>query len=191
MMTNRKDQHACTGHHHAGLNRRGFLQVGALSALGLTLTDFLRLEAASAATADLAHPAPGKGPAPGRRAKSVLLIYTMGGVSHIDTFDPKPDAPATVRGEFGLIPTNVAGVRFTDQVPLLARQLDKCALIRSASHAETDHGVAMYTMLRGYTQPPNIDPVAGHAGTHPTMGAVASHELPEQGGLPPYICVPG
>src|SRR5437588_11433777 len=87
------------------------------------------------------------------RADSVLVVWPEGGVSHHDTFDPKPLAPAEVRGEFGTLETSVAGVRFSDRIPALARQMRRIALVRCAQHQEADHGVATYYMLRGSDQP--------------------------------------
>src|SRR5262245_30262522 len=125
----------------APMSRRGFVKAGTLSAFGLSSSHYL--ERAQAATT----------PA---RAKSVLLIYAMGGISHHDSFDPKPDAPAEIRGEFATIPTRLPGTRFTEYVPRLAGMLDRFALVRSVQHFERDHGVGAYYMLRGYTQP---DPI--------------------------------
>src|SRR2546423_215556 len=122
----------------AGLGRRSFLKAGVLSALGLTLPQYLALQAAQKATKP--------------RAKSALLLYTMGGISHHDSFDPKPGAPREVRGEFGTIATRLPGIRFSDHVPLLARDADRYTLLRSVCHRETDHGVGAYLMLRGYSQ---------------------------------------
>src|SRR5437016_169081 len=90
----------CPGYRRTALSRRGFLKVGTLGAIGLSLSLYLALRAAA-------------GPTPAK-AKSVLLLYTMGGISHHDSFDPKPDAPAEVRGEFRTIPTCVPGVRFSE-----------------------------------------------------------------------------
>src|SRR5437016_5226563 len=84
--------------------RREVLRVGGLSALGLTLPDWLRAEAAGAVAGR-------------RRAKSVILIFNCGAPSHIDLWDPKPDAPAEVRGPFKPIPTNVAGIRVSELMP--------------------------------------------------------------------------
>src|SRR5215813_3843524 len=84
-----------------GLSRRDFLTVGGLSALGLTLPGFLRLQHAAAATTN--------GTTPRRTAVNCILLWMQGGPSHIDTFDPKPDAPAEVRGEFGTVPTRTPG----------------------------------------------------------------------------------
>src|SRR5689334_3603048 len=115
------------------LPRRTFLQAGAVGALGLTPAAFGRAQAAA--------------------AKSILVIYAGGGVSHHDSFDPKPGAPAEVRGPFAVIPTRVPGVRFGELVPRLARHSERFTLIRSVHHTQTDHGVSAYYMLRGYVQP--------------------------------------
>jgi uncharacterized protein (DUF1501 family) len=159
------------------MNRRAFLKMGTLGALGLSLSQYVGLRQAQAATT--------------ARAKSVLLIYTMGGISHHDSFDPKPEAPAEIRGEFLTIPTKVPGVRFTDQVPLLARGADRFALIRSVEHGERDHGVGAYYMLRGYSQPdPTFDRPENQLRAHPTMGAHVARLMGSRNGLPPYMCVP-
>lgn len=114
----------------AAMNRRAFLRAGTLGAFGLSLARYLGLREAQ-----------GAAPAP---AKSVLLIYTMGGISHHDSFDPKPEAPAEVRGEFSTIPTRLPGVRFSEHVPRLAQMADQFALLRSVQHNERDHGVGAY-----------------------------------------------
>src|SRR5262245_33239091 len=162
----------------AALPRRSLLKVGTLSALGLSLTDYFGLQAA-----------PSMVPA---RAKSVLLVYAMGGISHHDSFDPKPQAPAEVRGEFRTIPTRLPGVRFTEHLPLLARAIDRFALVRSVQHNQTDHGVGAYYMLRGYTQPdPSLDRPENQRRANPTIGAQVARLLGSPSGLPPYVCVPG
>src|SRR5688500_16466142 len=90
-----------------GVTRREFLPLGAISAVGLTLSEFLQLRAASA---------------DGRRDVSCILIWLDGGPSHLDTFDLKPDAPLEIRGEFQPIATNVPGIRICEHLPLMARQ---------------------------------------------------------------------
>ena len=99
-----------------GVTRRDALRVGSLSALGLGLPEFLRARASAGAT----------GP-----DVSCILIWLHGGISHIDSFDPKPDAPAEIRGEFGVIDTNVSGIRICDPLPTLARHQDKFSILRS------------------------------------------------------------
>ena len=100
-----------------GVSRRDFIRVGALSFFGLALPDFLRLRQAAAAT--------------GARADACILLWLGGGPSQLDTFDPKPDAPDEIRGEFKPIPTNVPGIRLGEHLPLTAQVMDKVALVRS------------------------------------------------------------
>src|SRR5262245_11989878 len=90
-----------------GLSRRQFLRVGGLSALGLSLPAYLRATSQAA------------------KATRCILLWMQGGPSHHETFDPKPDAPAEIRGEFGTVPTTLPGVRIAEHLPLLARQTDK------------------------------------------------------------------
>ncbi len=162
----------------AAMNRRAFLRAGTLGAFGLSLARYLGLREAQ-----------GAAPAP---AKSVLLIYTMGGISHHDSFDPKPEAPAEVRGEFSTIPTRLPGVRFSEHVPRLAQMADQFALLRSVQHNERDHGVGAYYMLRGFPQPdPSLDRPENQKRANPTFGAHVARLRGSANGLPPYICVPG
>ncbi|MDP6447165.1 MAG: DUF1501 domain-containing protein, partial [Pirellulaceae bacterium] len=97
-----------------GPNRRGFLQLGALAGLGLSLPQLLAQQASGAR----------------KRETNCILIWTRGGTSHHDTFDPKPDAPVSVRGEFGVIDTATPGVKFTEILPNLAREQKRFALLR-------------------------------------------------------------
>jgi hypothetical protein len=146
------------------LNRRHALRIGALGALGLTLPQALRA-------------------APARpRARSVILIYLGGGLSHLESFDLKPDAPAEVRGPFKQIDSNVPGVRICEHLPLMARRMDRLALIRSGAHENEVHPWATNNVLSGRE--------AGLFGDYPSIGAVVSHELGFHGALPPYIAVP-
>src|SRR5437764_14960545 len=97
--------------------------------LDISLADVLRLQArAETAPAEFKHKS-GWG-----NAKSVIFIFLQGGPSHIDIWDPKPDAPSNVRGEFKLIKTVVPGINLTEVMPLLAKQVDKATLIRSMSY---------------------------------------------------------
>ena len=103
-------------------NRRSFLRAGLLGGFGLSLAQMLRFEAAArGSTPD----------APAAKAKSVILLWLQGGVSHHETFDPKPDAPSDVRGEMGTVPTKLPGVHFGEHLPKLAGIADKLAVIRS------------------------------------------------------------
>src|SRR5262245_17568389 len=130
-----------------GFSRREFLRVGGAGLVGLSLADILRLQA---------QQAPGVGPAPGQpkngwgSAKQVLLIYLQGGPSHIDIWDPKPDAPSNVRGDFKPIKTKVPGIHISEVMPKLAQQLDKATLIRSMSYTPAglfNHTAAIYQIM--------------------------------------------
>lgn len=154
------------------LNRRGFLQIGALGAFGLTLPDILRQQT------DAAGSAPAK-------ARSAILIFLAGGPSHHDTFDPKPDAPAEIRGEFASISTSVSGVQMASSVPLLAEQMHRMAILRAVTHRDGAHESGVAYMQTGYSFRP------GH--NFPGMGAVVGFERHEQvraKGLAPYISIP-
>src|SRR5262245_20647888 len=105
-----------------GLTRRDFLHAGAISTLGLTLTDWMALKA--------------NGQAPERDVNCIML-FLVGGPSHIDTWDPKPLAPPEVRGPFGATATNVPGMRIAETFPRMAQIADKYSLIRSVYHTAT------------------------------------------------------
>jgi hypothetical protein len=168
----------CTGYRRATLSRRAFLKVGTLGAVGLSLSDYLALRQARGATT--------------ARAESIILLYTMGGISHHDSFDPKPDAPAEIRGDFKTIPSRLPGVRFSDLLPRLARTIDHYVLLRAVQHTERDHGVGAYYMLRGYPQPdPTLDRPENQKRANPTIGAHVARLLGSANGLSPYVCVPG
>src|SRR5438046_1141381 len=86
---------------------------------------------------------------PKTKAKSCIILYCWGGMSHLETWDPKPDAPPEVRGEFRPIPTATPGVFFGEHMPLLARQSNRLAVIRSIHHDDSAHGRGMYWNLTG------------------------------------------
>jgi Protein of unknown function (DUF1501) len=135
-----------------GFTRRELLRIGGAAMLGLSLPEVLRLQASATTSA---KKAPGWG-----SAKSVILIFLQGGPSHIDIWDPKPDAPSNIRGEFKAIPTNVSGIQLSETMPKLAQQMDKCTLIRSVSYTPAglfNHTAAMYQMLTGET-PDRVSP---------------------------------
>ena len=150
-----------------GVSRRDFLRVGGLSAFGLPA--LLRAEARGEAIS-------------GAPAKSVILVYLGGGLSHHDSFDPKPDAPNEVRGKYKPIDTRLPGVRFGDQVPLLAARNDRFALVRSGFHGNDHHETATNWVLSGR--------FGSAFGDYPAIGAVVSHELGYRGPMPPYFAVP-
>lgn len=106
----------------------------------------------------------------GRRARSCILLWMDGGPSHHDTFDPKPDAPANIRGEFGSIATSVPGIRICDRLPKLAGLMHHAAILRGMSTEEADHGRARIYMHTGYR------PLQGGL-NYPGLGSTLSGEL--------------
>ncbi len=152
-----------------GVSRRDFLRVGALGGLSLTLPGLLRGQAQAATK----HRA---------RAKSVLLVYLGGGLSHHDSFDPKPDAPAEVRGKYKPIDTCVPGLRITDMLPRMAKVMDRLTLVRSGAHNNDHHETATNWVLCGR--------FGSAFGDYPAMGAVVAHEMGFSGKLPPYVAIP-
>ncbi len=138
--------------HPTGVLRREFLQVGFSGLLGMALPEILAIRGRAAA----ASPGGAKGkPAPGPipRAKSVILVFLTGGLSHLDSFDMKPDSPDGIRGEFRPIETAVPGIPYCEHLPLLAARADKLAVVRSLSHAYTNHLNATHEILTGHPQP--------------------------------------
>src|ERR1051325_5350375 len=129
-----------------GMTRRQLLTVGGSALLGLSLADILNLQA----KAD--EPAGSGGPG-WNRARSVILIYLQGGPSHLDLWDPKPDAPANVRSIFTPINTRINGTRVTELLPRIAGMLDKTTMLRTMSYTPIglfNHTAAIYQMMTGY-----------------------------------------
>jgi hypothetical protein len=155
------------------MTRRRFLRSGALGTAGLTLADLLRSESSGAA-------------AGGKEANNVIILWMRGGPSHIDMWDPKPDAPAEYRGEFGTISTSVPGVQLTDMLPRCAAIMHKWSIIRSLSHADAGHSTADQLCFTGYSSGPNPD-----QNIHPSCGSIVAEQLgkssPE---LPAYVMIP-
>ena len=151
-----------------GVTRRELLRVGGLTAFGLTLTDWLRLRTLAA---------PEKSKAPG-----CILIWLDGGPSHLETFDPKPDAPQEVRGPFTPIPTSVPGIQISEHLPETAKRLHKIALVRSMTSTLGEHNFGSHYLLTGYKPNPVLQ--------YPSYGAVVSHIRGQGGVLPSYVAVP-
>jgi hypothetical protein len=156
------------------LHRRGFLTVGALAGVGLTLSDFFRLEQARAEqkSYDFVE----------AKAKSVIHIYLPGGMAQQESFDPKPYSPLEYRGELKPIDTKLPGVQFSELMPKTAGIADKITVIRSMSHGEAAHERGTHNMFTGYKPSPAL--------IFPSMGSVVSHEYGPRNNLPPYVCVP-
>lgn len=127
---------------------------------------------------------------PAPRAKAAIILFLQGGLSHYESFDPKPDASSEVRGEFGTIATRIPGVRFTEHLPLLAQRVNRFSIVRSAHHPTPDHIQAIHITLCGREMPgANID--TKNRNESPAMGSiVARMRRADQSELPGYVCVP-
>src|SRR5262249_39939573 len=123
-----------------GLTRRDLLQVGTLGLLGMGLPQRQALPQVRARGAPPAGTLRGFG-----QAKACILLFLYGSPSQLETFDPKPDAPVEIRGEFGCIPSSVPGLNVCERLPRLAQVMDKVTLIRSVTHPYPIHGVAYAT----------------------------------------------
>jgi Protein of unknown function (DUF1501) len=146
-----------------GIYRRDFLRVGGLAALGITMPGLLEANAA---------------PAGPKKQVSCILLWMGGGPSHIDTFDPKPEAPVDIRGPFSPIKTNLPGVMVSEHLPKLAKQMDKLSVIRSVTSPDGTHETATHYLLSGYPFNPAIE--------FPGYGSVVAREKGFQNGMPPY-----
>src|SRR5436190_17465018 len=127
-----------------GVSRCDFLHLGTLGALGLSLSDWFRLRASAADGARLP-------------AKSCILIWLDGGPSHLDTFDPKPDAPAEIRSQFKAIGTAVDGIQICEHLPRTAAVMRDVALIRSLTHELGNHDVGTRFLLTGHRPTPAME----------------------------------
>jgi hypothetical protein len=149
------------------VTRRGLLQIGSLGMLGLSLPQFLW------ARDPLQNRKSRRG-----RERSCIFVVQYGGASHIDTWDPKPNAPDGMRGPYKPIATSVTGLRFGELLPRLARLANDCCLIRSMSHGNADHDGGMHVCLTGHSRPQEATPC---------IGSVMSRLRPAQASLPSYV----
>ncbi|MDB4258697.1 DUF1501 domain-containing protein, partial [Akkermansiaceae bacterium] len=154
-------------------SRRGFLQVGLLGGLGLSLPQFLQMEAQAAQK----NYATREGV-----AKSVIQIFLPGGMAHQESWDPKPYAPSEYRGPYGTIDTAIKGIKFSEKMKNIAKIADKMTIIRSMAHGEAAHERGTHNMFTGYKPSPAVD--------YPSMGSVVAHEMGPRNNLPPYVCIP-
>src|SRR5262245_7402348 len=145
-----------------GLTLRDVLHAGGLGLLGLSLPELLRNRAAA-----------GERASGGKRAKSCIVLFLMGGPPQQSTWDPKPDAPEQIRGEIKPIATSVPGIQFGELMPRLARQADKLCVLRAVSTDDNAHSSSGYFMMTGYPHQPmnfeNANP--GAPNNWPTLGA--------------------
>lgn len=181
-----------------GVTRRDFLQLGLGGALGLGFCDLLRLRAGAAevpaGTGSAAEAGTGRGGGvaavrPPARGVNCILVWLDGGPSHYETFDPKPEAPVEIRGEFKAIRTVVPGVQFSECVPRLAGVADKLTILRSLHHNDPNHGGGNHYLMTG--RPTPVPVACGAFVTfHPSFGSMVSYARGIRDGLPAYVSMP-
>lgn len=154
-------------------SRRSFVKAGMLGAAGLSLSQLLRTEARAK-------------PASAARKNSVIILWMRGGPSHIDMWDPKPNAPAEYRGEFGTIPTTIPGIQLGDLLPMCAKIMPKWSIIRSLHHHDAGHSSGDQICFTGYNAGPNPD-----ENVMPSCGSIVSKQLGHlTPHLPAYVMIP-
>src|SRR5260370_1847266 len=165
------------------LDRRELLRVGGLTLAGLSLPSLLQAQG---------RPTPGaRRPRSFGQAKSCIILYLSGAPSQLDTFDPKPDAPDDIRGEFTTINTATTGVRFSELVPHTARWMNKIGLVRTMNHTHNDHGRGSYWMFTGYMYPGSVPDVNSMSpADQPHMGSIVAKLAPGGGPMFPVAVVP-
>lgn len=164
---------------HPTLTRRSMLQAGSIGLMGLGMSDVSALRAMAA---------PGRLPA----TKSVIFIFLTGGMSHQDSFDMKPDAPATVRGEFNPIATRTPGLEICEHLPMLAQRSDRYALVRSVSTESSGHGIACHMLLTGRLDlPPGFNQRAVPSPNEwPSLPSMVTYTTAGRNNLPPAVVLP-
>ncbi|HUG91924.1 MAG TPA: DUF1501 domain-containing protein [Planctomycetaceae bacterium] len=166
----------CADFSRSRLSRRSLLRVGGLGLAGVSLADLLRAEAGGATR----H----------ATAKSVILLFQFGGPSQLETFDPKPDAPDGIRGEFKAVPTSVPGRLITEHLPQLAKLADKYALVRSVHHRSSSHNPGAYVALTGREPLVNIVTLNASATDFPHPGSVVDHLDRTPRDVPAFVSLP-
>jgi hypothetical protein len=156
-------------------DRRSFVKAGILGAAGLSLAELLKAEDG--------RDKPGRSLA---NINNVIILWMRGGPSHHDMWDPKPDAPAEVRGEFGVINTSVAGIRLSDMLPKSAKMMDKWSIIRSLHHHDAGHSTGDQICFTGYNAGPTPD-----ENVYPSVGSIVSKQLGHLNpAMPSYVMIP-
>lgn len=161
---------------HGVATRRSLLKIGGIGLAGLTHADLLRAESTGISRK--------------ATAKSVILLFQFGGPSHLDTFDPKPNAPAEIRGEFGVIPTKAAGIEVSEHLPRLANLADKFSLIRSVHHKSSSHNPGAYYSLSGREPLINIVTLNASAIDFPHPGSIVDYLDTKPSEVPKFVSLP-
>jgi Protein of unknown function (DUF1501) len=163
-----------------GLTRREWLRVGGLSAFGLSLPGLLGMRQSLAAGATTG------------KAKACIVLFHLGGPPQHETWDPKPDAPLEIRGEFKPTATSVPGVQVGELMPRTARWMEKICILRAMSTDDNAHSSSGYWMLTGVPhQPTNTENAkTGAPNDWPCTAAVVQRLRPGDGGLPASVVIP-
>jgi hypothetical protein len=169
--------------HTIGISRRELLQVGYSGLLGLALPSLLAQRGHASEASNVGKVGAG-------RAKSVILIFLTGAPSHIDTFDPKPDAPPEIRGEFKPIATNVPGLCISEHLPRLAARADSYTLVRSLSHRNNNHLNATHHVLTGQPQPGAFFDKVASRDDWPSYASTLNYFRSRHDGLPSGVNLP-
>jgi hypothetical protein len=154
-----------------GFSRRDFIKVGSAGLLGLTLPQLLKLESQVRANPPQRQQ--------NRQATSVIMVWLSGGPATIDMWDLRPDAAETVRGEFRQIPTTANGVQICEHLPLMARVMNRCTIVRSLAHSIPAHGPGTVYMTTGNRPTPALQ--------YPSLGSLVTKLTRPAEGVPPYV----
>lgn len=172
-----------TQHSHAhGVIRRELLQVGFSGLLGLGLPGLWSGRAQASPSSRRASAPP--------RAKAMILVFTTGGLSHLDSLDMKPNAPEGIRGEFKPIDTRAPGVRICEHLPRLAARSDQFAIVRTLSHKHTNHLNGTHQVLTGYPQPGAFFDKIASRDDYPCYASALDYLRPRSDGLPGGVMLP-
>ena len=168
--------------HHPRLSRRTAIQAGAIGLLGLGMNHVAGLRALAAENRS--------GP-PDAKSKAVIYIFLSGGLGQHDSFDPKPDAPENIRGEFQPISTRTPGIRICEHLPMLAARSDRWALVRSLTHPSNVHSAGHHIMLTGRTElPPGFNDNRPTPADFPSIASVVTGLFAPCNNLPPAAVLP-
>ena len=164
---------------HPQFPRRTAIQAGGISLLGLGMNHVAGLQSMA-------------GPdSPGKRHKSVIYIFLSGGLAQHESFDPKPLAPDTIRGQFAPIATQTPGVHISEHLPMLAAMSDRWSMVRSLTHPYNEHSVGHHVMLTGRTETPRgFNSSAPTGNDYPSIPSVVSGVVPRRNNLPPAAVLP-
>src|SRR4051794_36100544 len=176
-----------------GPTRRELMRIGSIGMMGLSLPHFFLWRDQAKAAEAIGKYAGARG---WESAKSVIMVFLQGGPSHIDIWDPKPDAPANARGEFKPTKTAIPGTSVSEHMPITAQHLDKATLIRSMSYTPNglfNHTAAIYQMLTGY--PPDRVSPSGQLeppspADFPNAGSHISRMKPPKDPVLPFVELP-